>query len=56
MPVIINEFEVEVRDDEPKRERAAGSPARATTAPSLPLVDADLEEWRRARAERLADD
>ncbi len=56
MPVIINEFEVEVRDDGEEREapRAAGREPQAAS-PSPQLIG-DMEQWRRARAERLSDD
>ena len=56
MPVIINEFEVEIRDEGEERETPSSAGREPQVAPLSPLLIGDMEQWRRAREERLSDD
>ena len=56
MPVIINEFEVEVRDEPQEREAPRAAAGDSQPAPPSPLLIGDMERWRRDREERLSDD
>ena len=56
MPVIINEFEVEVLDDEGAGTEQSPAAKPQPAADPSPLVARDLDDWRRSREERLSDD
>lgn len=56
MPVIINEFEVEILEEEEPASRAAARDAVRPSSELSPQLARDLDHWRREREARLADD